>query len=67
MWSPLETFEYGTNVKDFNVKTMEARNLSFQLYRHNLEHSDLQKLKQWCVIYSFAKKYRDFFRFVSIR
>jgi hypothetical protein len=46
MWSPLETFEYSTNVKDFNVKTMEAKNLSFQLYKHNLEHTDLQKLKQ---------------------
>jgi hypothetical protein len=30
MWSPPETFEYGSKVKDFNVKTMRAKNQSFQ-------------------------------------
>jgi hypothetical protein len=67
MWSPPETFEYGTKVKDFNVKTMRAKNQSFQQLNVNLEWSATLRKKHWPVNCPFYKKYRDSFRYVSLR
>jgi hypothetical protein len=67
MWSPPETFEYDTKVKDFNVKTMRAKNQSFRQLNVNLEWSAALRKKHWPINCPSKKKYRDSFRYVSLR